>query len=200
MKYHLHAKVEEIYRLLGETVSPQDIGKKDVRHEFALNGAMISLTQEDDGFHLRDGDPICNWCGNTFDQRYPLDADASKLAARVLRELTDNQPRKFRAWEDAWEQRYATFAAKATEVGAKLPAGIFREEPSHLSTVFAAGDRRVVLSMEGEFNDIWLRGRGCVKVRRRWVDSEYQPTSIAREIVQSLLDVETVLEALKEEK
>lgn len=39
------------------------------------------------GWELADGDPICNWCFNTFTVEYPLDVDAKVIARRIRKEL-----------------------------------------------------------------------------------------------------------------
>jgi hypothetical protein len=47
------------------------------------------LTAEVDGWELADGDPICNWCFNTFTEKFPHDVEPQALLDRMLRSLNE---------------------------------------------------------------------------------------------------------------
>ncbi len=46
------------------------------------------LSKLEDGWELADGDPICNWAGQTFGDHYPEDADAKLIAERIVEAST----------------------------------------------------------------------------------------------------------------
>jgi len=88
---------QKIYDLLSDTEVDQshlaDIGSDDCWHEFMESGGEGSLTLEleGDGFSLADGDPICNWCGNTFTEHYPEDVDPATIVKRIVHELREQE-------------------------------------------------------------------------------------------------------------
>ncbi len=80
--------VREIRKILPanagvEWTSVDSMGDVDVWVEFC----PFVLSMEEDGWELADGDPICNWCGNTFSNKYPMDVDAKVIVRKIRREL-----------------------------------------------------------------------------------------------------------------
>jgi len=59
------------------------VGDNDTWVEFC----PFVLSMHEDGWELADGDPICNWAGNTFEKVYPVDVAAAVVARRIRREL-----------------------------------------------------------------------------------------------------------------
>ncbi len=51
---------------------------------------VLSRTKK--GWELADGDPVCNWCGNSFTKIYPVDVDASVIAKKVMQQWKDSLP------------------------------------------------------------------------------------------------------------
>lgn len=42
-----------------------------------------------EGWELADGDPICNWCCNTFTERFPRDVETQEILDRMLRSVNE---------------------------------------------------------------------------------------------------------------
>lgn len=57
-----------------------NIGQDDVWVDFC----PFVLSAVAEGWELADGDPICNWCGNTFRRVFPLDVEAIEIAKVIL--------------------------------------------------------------------------------------------------------------------
>lgn len=76
-------------KVAGKNIEPKrDIGIDDVWHSFAEYEFLgVTLSIEGDGWELADGDPVCNWCGQTFTKKYPADVDPAIIARRIVREL-----------------------------------------------------------------------------------------------------------------
>lgn len=45
------------------------------------------IEKREEGWGLLDGDPICNWCGNTFDKDYLMDVEAAKIVRKMQSQL-----------------------------------------------------------------------------------------------------------------
>lgn len=63
--------------------APSEIGEADMWVEFC----PFVLLMTEDGWELADGDPICNWCSNTFTKKYPMDVDPKVIARKIVLEL-----------------------------------------------------------------------------------------------------------------
>lgn len=180
--------VKAVYKLLGDHLRIGDgygrCNRSDVWHEFTAKEKphhCVTLQREEDGWHLRDGDPICNWCFNTFDKRYDFSTSPEVIAHRIRRELTVNQPRLEKEDSDYHAQRGAKFAQVVEGVLCYLPksikafefAKIKKEHWTHCAFTVNGRGIQVRLTMENEFDDFWLRGgrkdrQGCDTVRKRW--------------------------------
>lgn len=87
----------QIYELLSPKVCNiqrrKILKKDDVWHTFILAGLDVNddfgvtLQMDSGGWSLADGDPICNWCYQTFNVVYPFDTDPAALARRIEKEL-----------------------------------------------------------------------------------------------------------------
>jgi len=52
------------------------------------------LTMHEDGWELADGDPICNWCFNTFTEMFPMDVEAATIVERMKKKREDDAMEK----------------------------------------------------------------------------------------------------------
>ena len=100
-----------VYRHLSKAlINRRPVGKDAVWHTFEICGDQllkihtevsgsphehfcyehpdfgVTLCLESNGFSLADGDPICNWCFNTFTKHYPGDVDPAVIARRIVKE------------------------------------------------------------------------------------------------------------------
>ena len=185
----LYPLLQKVYELLDGIILKEEFGKNDAWHEFYdLEGNhSITIQIESDGFHMLDGDPICGWCGNTFDKKYPFDVSPSTIANKIKFELLVNQPRLWKEYKDHEENREKKFSAIMKDVLGNIPKTIkhkYTYEFQHAK--FWKGKKMVLLKMDGEFDDIWLTGYDKVKVRKRWAESEYNPKSISSAIKEAV--------------
>ena len=75
-------------------------------HRFAEFHPFTVLVK-DDGWELADGDPVCNWCFNTFFKSFDHDTPAKKIVKFA---------RKKKAQLDAWEQQRKDWRAESESI------------------------------------------------------------------------------------
>ena len=200
----LYIMVKKIYKILGNNVWQEhltDLGKKDKLHEFYSNkngDSIVTLQQEwSNKFSLLDGDSSCSWCFNTFDKEYAFKTKPEIIAKRIKHELLVNQPLLRKQDEDENKRKEKLFRNSFLSIIDYLPKTIKSEHILAISPInrekikhyynFARFSKKnkmaqLELKSDGQYDDLWLKGRCKVKTRHRWVKSEYNPVTIAKTI------------------
>jgi len=193
--------VKKVYKILGDNVWQEnltDLSKKDELHEFYSNkngDSIVTLQQEYNKFSLLDGDSSCSWCFNTFDKEYAFKTKPEIIAKRIKHELLINQPLLRKQDEDEETRKEKLFRNSFLSIVDHLPKTIKSEHIQYTSQIdkktnycdcarFRKGRKTVQLELksDGQYDDLWLRGRHKIKTRHRWVKSEYNPATIAKTI------------------
>lgn len=176
-----------------ETMHVNDISDDDAWVEIF----PFVIQMDEDGWELADGDPICNWAGNTFTEKFSIDVDPGDVAKLITsRQKEFNEQRRKRKLRDKEEKNRWKEVLK--EVLELLPYEIkvIRKSKSGKFADIELGDKKVRLQMEDEFDDLWLYGyiepdKNYIsfdhEVRFRWVASEYDPQNVVNTIC-SVLD------------
>jgi len=83
----LKALVTEVLDLMHDWAIEEQIHIDIADNDCWVAFSPFVLSEHEDGWELADGDPICNWCGNTFEKVYPMDVPAEVIVRKIKRQI-----------------------------------------------------------------------------------------------------------------